>query len=167
LQTEPSYGICAQVVLRTGDVMDGMAFLSVRVPEGVRNRVKAVAAERGEKLQDLVGSIIERFLEEAERRPPDLADVLRRLRSIEPSLRSRGVASLWVFGSVARGEARPDSDVDLTLEFAPDANPSLFEIGRIKEEAETVLGRPVDIGERSAMTRRVAAAAERDLVQVF
>jgi predicted nucleotidyltransferase len=144
-----------------------MAFLSVRVPEGVRNRIKAVAAERGEKLQDLVGGLIERFLEEAERKPPELADVLRRLRSLEPSLRLRGVASLWVFGSVARGEARPDSDVDLALEFAPDANPSLFEIGRIKEAAETALGRSVDIGERSAMTPRVAASVAHDLVQVF
>src|SRR5260370_42102923 len=44
-----------------------MAYLSVRVPEEVRNRVKAIAAERGEKLQDLVGGLIERFLEEAER----------------------------------------------------------------------------------------------------
>jgi len=144
-----------------------MAFLSVRVPEEVRNRVKAVAAARGEKLQDLVAGLIERFLVEAERKPPELADVLRRLRSLETSLRSQGVASLWVFGSVARGDARPDSDVDLALQFAPDATPSLFDIGRIKDEVETVLGRPVDIGERSAMTPRVAASAERDLVQVF
>ena len=64
-----------------------------------------------------------------------------------------------MFGSVARGNARPDSDVDLTLEFAQDANPSLFEIGRIKEAAEAALGRPVDIGERSAMTPRVASSA--------
>jgi predicted nucleotidyltransferase len=147
--------------------MDRMAFLSVRVPEEVRNRVKAVAAARGEKLQDLVAGLIERFLVEAERKPPELADVLRRLRSLETSLRSQGVASLWVFGSVARGDARPDSDVDLALQFAPDATPSLFDIGRIKDEVETVLGRPVDIGERSAMTPRVAASAERDLVQVF
>ena len=147
--------------------MGGVAFLSIRVAEAVRNRLKAVAAERGEKLQDLVGGLIERFLEEAERKPPDLAGVLRCLRSLQPSFQSRGVASLWVFGSVARGDARPDSDVDLALEFAPGADPSLFEIARIKDEAEAVLGRRVDIGERSAMAPRVAAAASRDLVQVF
>lgn len=147
--------------------MNDMSFLSVRVPEEVRNRLKAVAAARGEKLQDLIGGLIARFLEEAERKPPELADVLRRLRALEPSLRSRGVSSLWVFGSVARGNARPDSDVDLTLEFAADANPSLFEIGHIKEEVEAAIGRPVDIGERSAMTPRVAASAGHDLVQVF
>ncbi len=147
--------------------MDGMAFLSVRVPEDVRNRLKAIAAARGEKLQDLVGSLIDRFLEDVERRPPELADVLRRLRALEQPLRNKGVANLWVFGSVARGDARPDSDVDLTLSFAPDTDPSLFEITRLKETLEEALGRSVDLGERSAMKPRVAAAAERDLVNVF
>jgi predicted nucleotidyltransferase len=148
-------------------MMDGMAFLSVRVPESVRNRVKAVAAQRGERLQDLVGGLIERFLEEAERRPPELGDVLRRLRAVETSLRGRGIVALWVFGSVARGDAHPGSDVDLAIDFMPDAKPSLFEIVRIKEDVETALGCSVDIGERSALTERVAADAERDLVRVF
>jgi hypothetical protein len=69
-----------------------MAFLSIRVPEDVRNRVKAIAAARGEKLQDLVGGLIERFLEAADRHPPRLADVLRRLREREPDLRARRCA---------------------------------------------------------------------------
>jgi predicted nucleotidyltransferase len=137
------------------------------VPESVRNRVKAVAAQRGERVQDLVGGLIERFLEEAERQPPQLADVLQRLRALETPLRARGVTALWVFGSVARGDARPDSDVDLAIDFAPATKSSLFQIVRLKEEIEAALGHPINIGERSAMTTRVAAAAERDLVQVF
>ena len=72
-----------------------------------------------------------------------------------------------VFGSVARGDARPDSDVDLAIEFAPGAKPSLFEIAHIKDEAEAVLGRHVDLGERSTMASRVAVSAERDMVQAF
>jgi predicted nucleotidyltransferase len=147
--------------------MDDMAFLSVRVPESIRNRVKAVAAQRGERVQDLVGGLIERFLEEAERRPPELGDVLRGLRALEAPLRTKGVAALYVFGSVARGNARPDSDVDLAIDFMPDEKPSLFDIVHIKEEIEVVLGHAVDLGERSALTRHVAATAERDLVRVF
>jgi predicted nucleotidyltransferase len=147
--------------------MDGTAFLSVRVLESVRNRVKAVAAQRGERVQDLVGGLIERFFEEAERRPPQLADVLGRLRLLETKLRARGIDALWVFGSVARGDARPDSDVDLAIDFRPDTRASLFEIVRLKEEIEQALGRPVDIGQRSAMIAQVAVAAERDLVRAF
>ena len=144
-----------------------MAYLPVRVSEEVRNRLKAAAARRGERLQDLVGGLVEQFLAEIERKPPELADVLQRLRSVQGSLRSRGVLSLWVFGSVARGDARPDSDVDLAIEFAPAARPSLFELAQIKDEAEAILGRPVDLGERSTMASRVAVSAERDMVQAF
>ena len=146
---------------------DNTAFLSVRVPESVRNRMKAIAAARGEKLQDLIGGLIARFLEEAERKPPELAGVVSSLREREADLRAQGVAALWVFGSVARGDARPDSDVDLTVEFTPEARVSLFDIARLQADLEAALGRAVGLGERSAMTQRVAAAVERELVRVF
>ena len=147
--------------------MDGIAFLSVRVPESVRNRMKTIAAERGEKLQDLIGGIIERFLNETERRPPMLADVVRCLREREELLRGKGVSALWVFGSVARGDAKPDSDVDLAVEFAPGIEISLLDIAHLKGDLEEVLQRPVDLGERAAMRPGVAAAAERELVRIF
>jgi predicted nucleotidyltransferase len=147
--------------------MDNTAFLSVRVPVETRSRIKAVAAARGEKLQDLVGRLIEDFLHEAERQPPQLAATLRQLRDQEPALRREGVADLWVFGSVARGDAGPDSDVDIAVAFSPEASPSLFDIARLKRQLEQSIGRPVDIGERSAMKPGVAAAAERDMVRVF
>lgn len=90
------------------------------------------------------------------------------LRGLERSLRARGgVDSLWVFGSVARGDARPDSDVDLAVEFAPDARPSLFAISHVKDELQAALQRSVDLGERSAMKPRVAAAARPAMVRVF
>ncbi len=146
---------------------DGTAFLSVRVPESVRNRGKAVAAQRGERVQDLVGGLITRFLEEAERQPPQLGPVLGRLRALETPLRARGIDALFVFGSVARGDARLDSDVDVAVDFTPGTEVSLFEIVRIKEELEAALGHAVDIGERATMTERVAASAGRDLVRVF
>ena len=129
--------------------------------------MKAIAAARGEKLQDLVGSLIERFLEEADRRPPQLADVLQRLREREADLRDKGVDALWVFGSAARGDARPDSDIDLLIDFAPDAEPSLLTLSSLQLDLADALGRPVDLGERRALNPRVAEAAEREMVRVF
>lgn len=53
--------------------------------------------------------------------PLTFADVESRLRGVEPRIRELGVRRLALFGSVLRGEARPDSDVDLLVEFAPGA----------------------------------------------
>jgi predicted nucleotidyltransferase len=144
-----------------------MAFLSIRVSDDVRNRVKAVAAARGENLQDLIGTLLERFLEEADRKPPQLAEVLRCLRELEPKLRKRGVAALWVFGSVARGEAGLESDVDLLFEFTPSGEYSLFDIQRIKDEIQAALGHTIDLGERSTLTAKAAETSARDMVRVF
>jgi uncharacterized protein len=48
-----------------------------------------------------------------------------------------------VFGSVARGDDRPDSDIDLLVDFTPDS--SLFDLMRMARELEELLGHPVDV----------------------
>lgn len=67
-----------------------------------------------------------------------LAEILSRLRARESEIRAEGVARLAVFGSRARGDARPDSDVDLLVSIAPGARFSLLNlsgVGLIAEEA--------------------------------
>jgi uncharacterized protein len=54
-----------------------------------------------------------------------------------------GVTKLRVFGSVARGEATPDSDIDFLVEMEP--NRSLFDLGGLLVELETLLGCKVDV----------------------
>jgi predicted nucleotidyltransferase len=48
-----------------------------------------------------------------------------------------------LFGSVARGEDRPDSDIDLLVDFTDDS--SLFDVMHMTEELQEVLGHPVDV----------------------
>ena len=55
------------------------------------------------------------------------------------------IRRLSVFGSAVRGQMRPDSDVDLLVEFEPDRTPGLFSIIRMEMELSEVLGRGVDI----------------------
>jgi uncharacterized protein len=50
---------------------------------------------------------------------------------------------VWLFGSVARGDDRPDSDIDLLVEF--DRDSSLFDVMRMTKELEELLGHPVDV----------------------
>jgi uncharacterized protein len=61
-----------------------------------------------------------------------------------------GVARLDVFGSVSRGDDRPDSDVDLLYELLPDARLG-WEIEDLADELSNALGRPVDLVARGAL----------------
>ncbi len=125
------------------------AVLSVRLPSPSRDRLKAAAAARGETVQGLVGALVERFLAEEGRRAPELAQVLGALRGAGPALRGRwGVTGRWVFGSVARGGARPGSDVDLLCEFRPGARVSLVGFASLRAELSALLGAPVELAER-------------------
>lgn len=61
------------------------------------------------------------------------------------------VRELSLFGSVARGEARPDSDVDVLVIFEPDANWSLLDLTEMQEELAVLFGREVDLVEEEAL----------------
>lgn len=56
-----------------------------------------------------------------------------------------GVESIAVFGSVARDEAIPDSDIDLLVEFRPEAQVGMFRFLELKEYLEGILGCEVDL----------------------
>jgi predicted nucleotidyltransferase/DNA-binding XRE family transcriptional regulator len=59
------------------------------------------------------------------------------------TLRALGATKVRLFGSVARGDDEPDGDIDLLVDVAPDVG--LFSIGRMRSEAERILGSSVDI----------------------
>jgi predicted nucleotidyltransferase len=67
--------------------------------------------------------------------PAELAAICRRY----------GVKELCVFGSVARGEAREDSDIDLLVEFQPDAKVSLIQHAAAQRELAALFGKKVDL----------------------
>jgi uncharacterized protein len=70
--------------------------------------------------------------------------VLQILHQNQAEINSYGVKSLALFGSVARGEAHPDSDVDLLVEF--DRPVGLFGLVALQLRLEELLGCSVDIG---------------------
>ncbi|HEV8712614.1 MAG TPA: nucleotidyltransferase family protein [Candidatus Binatia bacterium] len=63
------------------------------------------------------------------------------------------ITEFALFGSVLRDDFRPDSDVDVLVTFAPDAEWSLFDIVDIQEELKQIFGREVDLVERKAVER--------------
>jgi len=80
------------------------------------------------------------------------AEVLAHLQEHKAELQRMDVASMAVFGSVARDEAGPESDVDLLVEFARPVG--MFRFLAVKEYLETILGRPVDLATRDALKRQ-------------
>lgn len=62
------------------------------------------------------------------------------------------ITRIEIFGSWARGDARPDSDADLLITFSSEATWDLLDIVVLKEELETILGRRVDLIEDGCVT---------------
>jgi len=61
------------------------------------------------------------------------------------------ITELAFFGSVLRDDFRPESDVDALVTFAPDTCYSLFDMIRMQDELSEILGREVDLVERTAV----------------
>jgi uncharacterized protein len=92
------------------------------------------------------------------------AEVLAILQAHREDLRQRHVTSLALFGSVARDEAGPDSDVDLLVEF--DAPVGYFGLVRLERYLTDVLGHPVDLGTSAMLRDSLRQPIERDMIRV-
>jgi len=80
-------------------------------------------------------------------------DILKTNHSV---LDEFSVKSISVFGSVVRGDERPDSDVDLLVEFEPDARIGFFAFARLQRRLSELLGRPVDLVTPDALHQAIA-----------
>ncbi len=96
-----------------------------------------------------------------------LNEVVTRIRDRADDLRRRGIRHLSVFGSVARGEDRTDSDVDIAIDIDPNRSFSLIRMEDTRLMLEGLLGRPVDLGEIDSFRPPVRAAFEQQHVRVF
>ena len=90
-------------------------------------------------------------------------DIFRKHRQAIRSIgRTYGVRSVKLFGSVARGQERPDSDVDFLVEM--DSGRSLFDLGGFQMELEELLGCKVDVVTVKGIRKRIRARAMEEAV---
>ncbi len=80
---------------------------------------------------------------------------LRILSENREEIEEFGVVRLAIFGSVARDEAGPESDVDVLVELDPGARVGLFEFVRLKMRLEELLGSPVDLVTKDSLKERL------------
>ena len=74
--------------------------------------------------------------------------------------REHGIRRLGLFGSALRGALRPDSDIDLLVEFLPDRTPGLLSVAQMELEFAALIGQPVDLRTRGDLSPRFRADVE-------
>lgn len=94
-------------------------------------------------------------------------EVIAQLRAHEAELREAGICRLSLFGSVARGDAEPDSDVDLAAEFDQAARMDLFRLIELERRLAEILRHPVDLLAEPVAKERFRRNINRDRQDVF
>jgi predicted nucleotidyltransferase len=92
----------------------------------------------------------------------NIADIQQK---IAPILRQYGVRRAMVFGSVARGENTPQSDIDLLVELGEPLG--LIRYSRLARELEELLGASVDMATTASINPHLRPHIEKDLVSVY
>lgn len=98
-------------------------------------------------------------------------DAVERLREHEEELRTLGVRTLSVFGSIARGDGCPGSDIDIAVRLGPEFARGGFEyfgkIERLRDHLAAILGRPVDVIEEPVEGEAFQRAIDRERLPAF
>ena len=94
-------------------------------------------------------------------------EIIDRLRQNETALRARGVSHAALFGSRARGDNRPDSDIDIMIEVDPAAGIGVYEYVALKDYIAALFERPVDVVSRDGLKPYVKPAVTTDAVYAF
>lgn len=100
------------------------------------------------------------------RHKPDLREQVRSQRPLLRAIsKAHGVCAMSLFGSAARGDAKPDSDLDFLVEL--EAGRSLVDLVGVKQDLESLFSRPVDVFTRASLKPAVLATARGELVRVI
>jgi len=97
----------------------------------------------------------------------NVAKAIDTLRQAEPDLRSRGVLHAGLFGSIARGENGPSSDIDVLVDLDPNARLTVFDYVGIREYIASLFDGPVDVVDREGLKPHLRQPVTRDLVNAF
>ncbi len=93
--------------------------------------------------------------------------IVARLREIAPLLKAQGVTKLALFGSRPRGDARPDSDLDVLVDTTARGASPPFDYFKVLHLIEDATGLKVQVSQRDLLKPRIAERIADDIVEVF
>lgn len=96
-------------------------------------------------------------------------ELIKRLKEAEPALRQFGVSALYLFGSVARGEAAPGSDVDVFVDPASDEAFGFLNYMDAYEAIRRSVGEGIELGysTRDGLSPYIRGSVEREAIRIF
>jgi len=94
-------------------------------------------------------------------------EVIETLRAHETELKAAGIVRLAVFGSVARGDNSPQSDIDLLADFDATKHYTLLTMGRLENRLADLLGTKVDLSSPEWLKESVKTRVLREAVIAF
>ncbi len=94
-------------------------------------------------------------------------DILRILKTREPELRQMGVDHIALFGSCARQEERPESDIDILIDLNTKKSIDLYAYAGLNSHITSFFYRSVDVVDRAALKKRLKGSVEKEAIYAF
>lgn len=97
----------------------------------------------------------------------DRDDVITRIKKAEPAIRALGAQAVYLFGSTARNEATPTSDVDIFIDKDPKKPLGFMEFFGLEELLEEALGAKIDLCTRPDLHPALRASIEQSAIRIL
>jgi predicted nucleotidyltransferase len=132
---------------------------TVTIPDDLAHQLDEFVTSRlaSPSFTTLVQAALRRFLADPDPSPPDtslIGRILSHRAAIRGAAARHGASNVRLFGSVARGETSPRSDIDLLVTVQPGR--SLFDLARLRAELEQMLDAPIDVVADNGLTDEAA-----------
>jgi uncharacterized protein len=93
--------------------------------------------------------------------------LLAKIQEVRAPIRAKGATGLYVYGSRARGDHRPESDIDVLVDYDPSSDFSIVELAAIKRILEQALDLKVHVTTRNSLSSHLQGEVERQAVRVL
>lgn len=94
-------------------------------------------------------------------------EIIQQILELAPALKAEGATHLYIYGSRARGTERPDSDLDVFIEYNPESRFSLLELAGIQMLLDDEFDVRVSVTTRDSLHPMLRDEIEREAVRVF